>query len=32
VVQAWVEREGPERWQGMEILLSSQILPVDLIP
>ncbi|WP_449496360.1 hypothetical protein [Brevundimonas sp.] len=32
VVQAWVERQGPDHWQGMETLLSSQILPVDLIP
>ena len=31
VVQAWVERQGPDHWQGMETLLSSQILPVDLI-
>ncbi|MDQ8027934.1 MAG: hypothetical protein REJ23_04340 [Brevundimonas sp.] len=30
VVQAWVERQGPDRWQGMETLLSSQILPTDL--
>ncbi len=30
-VQAWVERQGPDHWQGMETLLSSQILPVDLI-
>ncbi len=29
-VQAWVERQGPDRWQAMETLLSSQILPVDL--
>jgi hypothetical protein len=32
VVQAWVERQGPDHWQGMETLLSSQILPVDLLP
>jgi hypothetical protein len=32
VVQAWVERQGPDRWQGMETLLSSQILPADLVP
>lgn len=31
VVQAWVERQGPDRWQGMETLLSSQILPADLV-
>ncbi|MFN3930461.1 MAG: hypothetical protein ACK4JY_01815 [Brevundimonas sp.] len=30
VVQAWVERQGPDRWDAMETLLSSQILPVDL--
>ncbi len=30
-VQAWVERQGPDRWRGMETLLSSQILPVDLV-
>lgn len=29
-VQAWVERQGPDHWAGMETLLSSQILPVDL--
>ena len=32
VVQAWVERQGPDRWLGMETLLSSQILPADLVP
>ena len=32
VVQAWVERQGPDRWRAMEGLLSSQILPVDLLP
>jgi hypothetical protein len=31
VVQAWVERQGPDRWASMETLLSSQILPVDLV-
>ena len=31
VVQAWVERQGPNRWDSMETLLSSQILPVDLL-
>lgn len=31
VVQAWVERQGPDRWRGMETLLASQILPVDLL-
>ncbi len=30
-VQAWVERQGPDRWRGMETLLASQILPVDLL-
>tara|TARA_R110002167_G_scaffold7394_8_gene35044 strand:- start:2195 stop:3481 length:1287 start_codon:yes stop_codon:yes gene_type:complete len=30
-VQAWVERQGPDHWAGMETLLSSQILPVDLL-
>lgn len=30
VVQAWVERQGPDRWESMETLLSSQILPADL--
>lgn len=32
VVQAWVERQGPNRWDGMETLLASQILPADLLP
>jgi hypothetical protein len=31
VVQAWVERREPDRWATMETLLSSQILPVDLV-
>jgi hypothetical protein len=30
LVQAWVERQGPDRWAAMETLLSSQILPVDI--
>ncbi|WP_339933562.1 hypothetical protein [uncultured Brevundimonas sp.] len=30
-VQAWVERQGPDHWAAMETLLSSQILPVDLV-
>ena len=30
-VQVWVERQGPDHWRGMETLLSSQILPADLI-
>ena len=29
-VQAWVEAQGGDHWRGMETLLSSQILPVDL--
>ena len=31
VVQAWVEGQGGDRWDAMERLLSSQILPVDLL-
>ena len=31
VVQAWVEGQGGDRWEAMETLLSSQILPVDLL-
>lgn len=31
VVQAWVERQGPDHWKGMETLLASQILPADLV-
>lgn len=30
-VQTWVERQGPDHWKGMETLLASQILPVDLL-
>jgi hypothetical protein len=30
MVQAWVERQGPDHWAGMRTLLASQILPVDL--
>ena len=30
VVQAWVEGQGGDRWDAMETLLSSQILPVDI--
>lgn len=30
-VEAWVERQGPDHWRGMETLLASQILPVDLV-
>lgn len=32
VVQSWVERQGPNRWDGMETLLASQTLPADLLP
>ncbi|HEY0599507.1 hypothetical protein [Brevundimonas sp.] len=31
VVQAWVERQGSDRWEAMETLLSSQILPADIL-
>lgn len=31
VVQAWVEGQGGDRWEAMETLLSSQILPADLL-
>lgn len=31
VVQDWVEGQGGDRWEAMERLLSSQILPVDLL-
>ena len=30
VVQAWVEGRGGDRWDAMETLLSSQILPADI--
>ena len=30
MVQAWVERLGPDHWKTMEQLLASQTLPVDL--
>ncbi len=30
-VQAWVERQGPDHWRSMETLLTSQILPVDIL-
>lgn len=30
VVQAWVEGQGGDRWEAMETLLSSQILPADI--
>ena len=30
-VQAWVEAQGADHWRGMETLLASQILPVDLL-
>ena len=29
-VEAWVEAQGADHWRGMETLLASQILPVDL--
>lgn len=31
VVQSWVEGQGGDRWNAMETLLSSQILPADLL-
>ncbi len=31
-VEAWVERQGPDHWRGMQALLASQTLPVDLLP
>ncbi len=30
-VQAWVEGQGGDPWRGMETLLSSQILPADIV-
>lgn len=30
-VEAWVERQGPDHWRGMQTLLASQTLPVDLL-
>jgi hypothetical protein len=30
LVQAWVERQRPDRWAAMQTLLSSQILPADI--
>ncbi len=32
LVQAWVERQGPDHWATMQRLLASQTLPVDLEP
>lgn len=32
MVQAWVERQGPDHWATMRRLLASQTLPVDLGP
>lgn len=32
VVQDWVEGQGSDHWRTMETLLSSQMLPVDLLP
>ena len=31
MVQSWVERQGADHWQTMERLLSSQLLPTDLV-
>src|SRR5690606_7416215 len=31
MVQDWVEGQGGDHWAAMETLLSSQILPVDLV-
>jgi len=31
MVRAWVERQGPDPWVGMETLLASQTLPTDLL-
>ena len=31
MVRAWVERQGPNPWDGMETLLASQTLPTDLL-
>ena len=30
-VETWVEAQGADHWRGMETLLASQILPVDLL-
>lgn len=30
LVQRWIEAQGPDHWATMKVLLSSQILPVDL--
>jgi hypothetical protein len=32
LVQAWVERQGPDHWATMQRLLASQTLPADLEP
>ena len=32
LVQAWVERQGPDHWATMRRLLASQTLPADLEP
>jgi hypothetical protein len=32
VAQAWVERQGGDPWDAMQTLLSSQTLPVDILP
>ncbi|MBN8528959.1 MAG: hypothetical protein J0M36_06960 [Caulobacterales bacterium] len=31
MVRAWVVRQGPDPWVGMETLLASQTLPTDLL-
>ncbi len=31
MVESWVERQGSDHWAPMERLLSSQLLPVDLL-
>lgn len=30
LVQGWIEAQGPDHWATTKVLLSSQILPVDL--
>ncbi|MES2833145.1 MAG: hypothetical protein V4707_00390 [Pseudomonadota bacterium] len=31
IVSDWVERQGPDHWAAMKTLLSSQLLPADLL-
>ena len=31
IVRDWVERQGPDHWATMRTLLSSQLLPADLL-